>query len=438
MKKTSRRAFLKQSAFLTGCGIVPQLMRLKTARAAEGAPSRIYVSRNGTPATNMQKAIELAGGITSFVDADDVVVLKPSLQWGNQGYTHTLATKALIDIILSRPGGFSGEIIVAENTHGKEENTDRGWAASSANRTNNWPDMNYNELVAWYGSHGHPNVTPAKLIADNYPVVSGPAGGQGYVNYDYTISNSGGANGRVCRLSYPIIESAYSGKLIDTKYGVWSGGTYTGQNVKLMFLPTLNSHGSRREDYAGATSAVKCHLGFVRSNWNTRDGTNGIHATGYYGTPVYPEAVGEAVGEYITNVIHPTLYLTVAEWAGWGGRTWTGGAENTKTIGVCTNPVALDFWMGKEVLAPSNGGSEASYLDPTNSGTFRKTLEGCHAKGVGTLSESNMIVSLHDYDNPGASDTEKRKEIDRLIKLRREGNATDQDVKEAINRYIGG
>jgi hypothetical protein len=353
----------------------------------------------------MQKVIDMAGGITSFIDVDDVVVIKPNLQWKNQGYTHTEAAKALIEIVLNRPGGFSGEIIVAENIFGNEDSTHKGWAASPQNRVNNWPDMNYNELIAWFNSNGAPNVTAVKLISSNFPVVSDPSQGHGFVATDYTISNSGGANGRICRLYYPIIESSYSGNLIDTKQGVWSGGAYTGQSVKLIFLPTLNNHGSAgQEDYAGATSAVKCHLGFVRDLWDTGGGTQGLHAIGYVGWPLYPEAVGEAVGELITNVVQPTLYITVAEWSGWGGRTVTSGAEHTKTIGLCSDPVALDYWMGKNVLGPCNNSSEASYLDPSNASNFRKTLEGCNSKGAGTINEAEMLVQIYDHDAPPAQD----------------------------------
>ncbi len=398
MKKITRRTLLKK----IGRGVLlapfmPVLFREKLSRITEAHAaivSHVYVSRNGTPVANMQKVVEMAGGIANYIDSDDVVVIKPNLQWKNQGYTHTEATKALIDIILNRPGGFTGEIIVAENTHGQEESTSRGWAVSAENRVNNWSAMNYNELIAWYPSNGVQNVTAAKLMSSTYPDISGPSEGQGYVQSNYTISYSPGANGRVLRLSYPIIQSSYSGKLIDTKNGVWSGGGYTGQRVKLIFLPTLNNHGSGNEDYAGATSAVKCHLGFVKTTYGA-SGRWGLHQVGY-GIAV-PSAVGEGVGQLITNIIQPTLYITVAEYSGWHSRTSATGAENTKTIGLCSDPVALDYWMGKNVLGPCNGGSAASYLDPSNICTFRKTLEGCQVKGVGTLDEAQMSAQVYDF-----------------------------------------
>ena len=79
------------------------------------------------------------------------------------------------------------------------------------------------------------------------------------------------------------------------KNGVWANGAYTSAAVRLMFLPTLNNHASLDvEDYAGPTSAVKTHIGFI-------EGTS-IHGVGY--NDDHPESVGEAVGHLITEVVH--------------------------------------------------------------------------------------------------------------------------------------
>lgn len=400
MKNKTRRRFLKQMAsLLAWTGLSPLLKSFHKEALARTEPvADVFVSKNGTPVTNMQKVIEMAGGIESFVDANDAVVIKPNLQWRNQGYTHTLATKTLIEMILNRPGGFTGEILIAED-HVDFNRTDQGWNAASANRVNNWPDMNYRELITDFQNRGYPNVTAAPI---NDSPVSGPQDGDGYVHVYYTTVNSPGANGRKTRLGYPILASAYSGKMIDTKNGVWESGVYTGQNVKLIFLPTLNYH----SNYAGITSAVKCHVGFVPLGGNS----------GYFGVHSYPEtysvgfradlssnrpdASGECIGELITNVIQPSLYITVAEYAGHYGRT-SSTAGNTRTIALCKDPVSLDYWMGHNVICPL-GGSAGNY-NPTGDNVFSRQIAGCHSKGVGTLAESEMAVHLFDFDqSPGA------------------------------------
>jgi hypothetical protein len=191
-------------------------------------------------------------------------------------------------------------------------------------------------------------------------------------------------------LSHPILRSSYSGKLIDLKNGVWENGAYNGQHVKLIFLPTLNNHASFNvEDYAGPTSAIKCHLGIVE--FAGQSGGTTLHNVGY--SDDRPDAVGESVGYLITQVLSPTFYLTCAEYAGYRGRT-AGTATQTKTVGLCADPVTLDYWMCKHVMYPC--ATSQTFMNPDNNNHLREQLTGCHGKGVGTLNESEMAVHLGD------------------------------------------
>jgi hypothetical protein len=303
--------------------------------------------------------------------------------------------KALIDVILDRPGGFAGEVIIAEHVHRDPATALSGsycWNMSSGyNRTNNWPDMNYLELVADYHARGIPNVTAVPLYDSgqgDFVAVSGPgdlaAGQHGWVRTTYTTTT----NGRTCRLSHPILRSSYSGKLIDLQNGVWEGGGYNGQQVKLIFLPTLNNHGSfNYEDYAGPTSALKCHLGIVEF---AGSGGANLHGVGY-NAPLSPQAMGETVGHLITQVISPTFYLTCAEYTGYRGRTST-TASHTRTVGLCADPVTLDYWMCKYVMYPC--AISQTFMNPDNDNHLRQALIGCSGKGVGTINEAEMDVHV--------------------------------------------
>ena len=361
-----------------------------------GQQHHVYVARNGTPVTNVQNVIALAGGIQQFVGYDDAVVLKPNGQWPNQGYTHTECMKALIDVILSRPGGFAGEIIIVEHVHRAPPpaadnalNTNYCWNMSAGNRQRNWPDMNYFELVNDYHTRDIPNVTANPFYDSGqggFVAVTGPgdlsAGQQGWVRTTYTTA----ANGRTVRLSNAILRSSYSGKLIDVKNGVWQNGAYNGQKVKLIFLPTLNNHsGLDSEDYAGPTSAIKCHLGIVE--FTGASGADSLHGVGYNTNQA--DAVGESVGHLITQVITPAFYLTCAEYTGYGGRT-NSYATQTKTVGLCADPATLDYWMCKYVMLPCR--TSQTFMNPDNNNNLRKTLLGCCSKGVGTINESEMVV----------------------------------------------
>lgn len=377
-----RRTGVAPAAAQTGSKLfLPLLAR----GAAQARP--LYVVRNGTPVTNVQRVIAEAGGIERFVDHDDVVVIKPNGQWPNQGYTHTQCIKALIDVILARPGGFGGEIILTEHVHRSPSETladSYCWNMSVGNRQRNWPDMNYLELIADYHSRGILKVTAAPMTdsdsSGDWTSATGPtnvsAGKHAWVRLPAYRT----ASGNSYTPSYAILRSSYSGHLIDFKNGVWANGAYTGAQVRLMFMPTLNNHGSLNgEDYAGPTSAVKTHIGFI-------EGTS-LHSVGYGNG--HPESVGEAVGHLITQVVRPTFYLTCAEWTGYGGRTGS-SATQTKTVGLCADPVTLDYWMCKHVMLPCR--TSQTFMNADLDNNFRKTLLGCQSKGVGTLDESEIDV----------------------------------------------
>ena len=86
--------------------------------------STIYRSLNGTPSENLTKVIEFMGGIDKVIGENDIVVIKPNVQWWNHGATKSSALKTLVDIIMNRPGGFLGEVILAENCHRGSERMD--------------------------------------------------------------------------------------------------------------------------------------------------------------------------------------------------------------------------------------------------------------------------------------------------------------------------
>ena len=117
--------------------------------------STIYEVRNGTPEQNIEKVIEMMGGITRFIGEDDIIVLKPNAQWWNQGMTNTNAMKGFIELVLNIPR-FRGEIIIAENHHFISilNSNNRGWTTKFRNG-----DFNFNELVEYFQYKGYRNIT---------------------------------------------------------------------------------------------------------------------------------------------------------------------------------------------------------------------------------------------------------------------------------------
>ena len=77
----------------------------------------LYRALNGSPEENISRVIELMGGIENIIGPDDVVVIKPNVQWWNQGVPNLAALSEFVEIIMNRPGGFNGEVVLGENVH---------------------------------------------------------------------------------------------------------------------------------------------------------------------------------------------------------------------------------------------------------------------------------------------------------------------------------
>jgi hypothetical protein len=155
-RDVSRRRFLQSGAAGVAGGLLCGGSLLCGARAdawpksAPRAPSDIYHARNGRPSQNLTKVFDLAyGGIENFIGPNDVVLLRPNLQWPRNGYTDSDVGKAMIDLILNRPGGFFGEIIVIEDEHRSDPHTSSysGWCTT--NKLSNGP-YNWFELIQHY------------------------------------------------------------------------------------------------------------------------------------------------------------------------------------------------------------------------------------------------------------------------------------------------
>ena len=60
-------------------------------KLTENASQTIYRAVNGMPVQNIDKIIEMMGGIQKIVGTDDIVLIKPNVQWWNQGAANLAA-----------------------------------------------------------------------------------------------------------------------------------------------------------------------------------------------------------------------------------------------------------------------------------------------------------------------------------------------------------
>lgn len=437
----NRRSFLRHYGIASSAlTLSPFFLERMTALCdAAGSLTRVYRVMNGADCfQNIAKLWQLLDGPAKFISPTDVVVIKANGQWPNQGYTHTGCIKGVIDAILALPG-FSGEILICDNTQTIRGNAATGFDASTANRVNNWPNMNWNELAQSYQASGKP-VAAVQWTSDldwrtppSLPYLSGwnPADGDGWGRSLFVY------NGLNTYLSYPVFQSPITtGRMIDLKNGVWEGGGYTGRKVKAIFMPTLNNHGEGSEDAAGLTSAVKSFFGATEipaPMYGPSDsGYYHIHGSAF--TSGNAQCAGDLVGRYLNTFYAPVLYITSAIYSGWYNRTSTSGAAATNTVLACQNPVSLDYVSGRDVISRC-GSPPPSWLDPStqNNNTWRQLL-GCNSQGIGTLDPNQLELVSYDFNHP----TTTRLDIERKLRDFKAGNATQQDVRNAILQYMDG
>ncbi len=448
-----------------------------TPRTADPFPgqdvSHIYHAVNGTPAANVAKVFEMAyGGIEHFIGQDDIVLLRPNLQWPRNGYTNSDIGFALIDLILRRPGGFTGEIIVIEDQHKPDPHTRErsGWCTTD--KISNGP-YNWFELIQHFIDH-----------ADGYPsgMHTDPATGQINVSfqflmssYDFTLamphpvlSTYGGARfagasammagdvdpfllfktdhpaetclyvrrtdlrysediARVGSLkneylmNYPVFKSPHSDLYVSLYRGhptAWDPETehFTSQRVKLINMATLNHHQTAGQ-YAGVTSVVKGHFGMIDGPFHGTGWDDEHPATFYY--------AGGAIGYWMATIRRADLHMSCAERIGLTSRT-EDDAFSARSVVVSTDPLALDYYVGREILFPAGGpyglgGEEATEAwsnDPgLAGGYYALTLEFCrdpladHSVINGTTDEAQMLLHRHDFD-PRSGDFDQDGDVD--------------------------
>ncbi len=459
-RSVSRREFLQAGATGLAGGLLCRHGSLLPTAWAGGAPvSNIYHSFNGTAAQNVGKVFEMAyAGIENFIGPNDIVVLRPNLQWPRNGYTNSRIGKALIDLILNRPGGFTGEIIVVENQHrGIPHTSDNsGWVTQ--NKLSNGP-WNWFELIQHFVEHqedysngmhtdpvtGQTNVTFQFLLKrqsftldDPHPILS-TYGGMYFggqlaffdddvepfltFKYDYptrtcfyAFRNDLVYSNEIARvtplnteyvMNYPVFKSLHSGLYISLYKNhrfAWDPRTeaFTDIPVKFINMCTLNHHGR----YAGVTSIVKGHFGMPYDAFHFVGWPDANPATFYY--------AGGAIGYWMHHIRKADLHMSCAERVGTIGRKEE-NAYQAKAVAIATDPVALDYYVGKNILFPAGGrfglGGRDAELPMTNDpdlkgGYYHLTLEFCHDPLAdhsiinGTLNENEMDVHRFAFDGP--------------------------------------
>jgi len=398
----------------------PEVLANKPFRKyIQEARCTIYRAVNGKPDMNLAKVIELMGGIEGVIGSEDIVVIKPNVQWWNQGAPNLAALKSFIKLIMERSGGFNGEVVVAENCH-------RGptpWESSSSGWAN---PFQWNSDIPQVHNMNDLTLVLKKSYGDRFSVchwidvqsgnkrVSGPADGMGYVYCDgstgtplLSLNNDAKGNDyRATIMTYPIFKTE-KGTIIDFKNGIWRNGAYIDQPLRFINFAALNHH-SR---YSGFTCSIKNYMGIADLSGGPDPYNDGHLTKSYYNFHSFafdkwesgpkPGMLGSAIGVFLDTIRKADLNIITAEWTGIASRI-THPIAHTSAVLACSDPVALDYHATKYVLYPN---SKLAVHDPDNkNSSSRQYLTKCSEKYGGIIDERYVEVKSFDF----ASNTFKR------------------------------
>jgi hypothetical protein len=360
---------------------------------------RLYVSRGRSPSDNVDSVFRKLGGLTRIVGDDNLVILKVSAQWWNQGMTNVAAIKRVVEHILEIPG-FTGEVVVFENTHFRllsGSGLSRAWTHPSE-RNVDIPDWNkLGNLIPYFEAKRAPvsfvgliDAGPSSLSRDAWHDPThehGAYGGDGrgpiepgeirdgyYWDFRHIFRERRSLiDYAQTPLTWPVFTSPKSGLLIDLKDGVFrrEKGTRVPVDRRLIFIsmPTANEHGA-----TGITCCCKSAMGIVdmsAGRLGTDPRIQDYESVHYFGHPNAYWRMAGPLAYFAKQVRAPDLYIVTAEWVGVtprGGleqrkdsRLDVAAAHHTNAIIAGTDPVALDWWCAKNLLMPLAGARKDLY-----------------------------------------------------------------------------
>ncbi|MCW5831061.1 MAG: DUF362 domain-containing protein [Labilithrix sp.] len=425
---TSRLASLTQLASFTA---TPPLVPHDPTRDR----TRICVAEGGTPGENVDAVLAKVGGVAALVGTDDVVIVKISAQWWNQGMTNVAAVKRLVERVLERPG-FAGEVIVFENTHFRladgsglarafthpsERNVDvPGW--------NKLGDLvaHFRERDAAVSFVGLVDAGPSELSGDDWhdrghahgtyggdgrgPIAAGDARDGYHWDFEraFRLARSWVDEART-PLTWPRFTSPRTGLVVDLKDGVMrrtdAGLVPAGRKLVWINMTTANEHTA-----TGITGACKSTMGVVDMSagaLGTHPLARGYASVHYFGrgNPTASWRMAGPLAHFAREVRAPDLILLVAEWiayepAGFDAeredtRHSAASCVNTKTIVAGTDPVAIDAWAVRHLMtrAPSVNKETDLDLDDPDSKVSKFLRYYRQVYGKGTLDPALVEVA---------------------------------------------
>jgi hypothetical protein len=348
---------------------------------------------------------------TGIVGNSDVVVIKVNNQWGLNGHgnglgrlsTNTDVLKGLVWRILQHPSGFTGEVVVAENT----QDSGADWNTTPANSQDR--NQSYQDVVAAFQGLGYSVSLSNWSALNTYLINGGDVGAGGYPTGEYATGNNTDAyilledpaGSGTNELSYPKFRTT-GGTYVSMRYGVWNGSGYDADRLTVINMPVLKRHGM-----AGATIAWKNLIGFVTTfDTDSRYGDWDSMHDFYWGYTGGANSNYGLVGRQMALIRSPDLNVVDAIWV--ADDNYDGDATRQNILLACSDPFAVDWYASEYILHPLMTGNPND-VSAARGGIFRnasRTNQNATAS-VWPGGSYPYIDLLDSYNGSTPSDEEK-------------------------------
>ena len=310
-----------------------------------------------TQGTYLYKTTAHPSGI---VGSNDIVVIKASFQWDFRNTTSTDRIKGLIWQILQHPDGFTGEILVGDNTQ---------WATTGEDDNNSEDtEQCILDVINTFHSKGYP-VYLFEWKNIMYNVVTEYSDGDYNDGYPYDPTS---------KITYPKFQSPSGNYYISLKYGIWdsTSQTYDHNRLCIIDFPVLKAHG-----WTGATLAIKNWIGVLTVAYqNERFGGNDAMHFNYFFSAY-------ALAAKVMQVTFPKLTIIDAAWAN-PERNYGNIAIQLNMLLGSTDPFAASWYAAKYMLTPV-----AYYPDRTNPDDVDGAIIMCLNNWINCMHDSGFAVT---------------------------------------------
>jgi hypothetical protein len=287
-----------------------------------------------------------AGNNGGLIGADDVVLIKINSQWSERGGTNTDLLKGLIQYIVDHPGGFTGEVIIADNGQGMFGSARSGGSLDWDHTNSKDRTQSAQDVADYFERRGY---RVSGVLWDRMTKNRVEEFETGDTEDGFVVEPGVQSTGII--ISYAKFTTKY-GTPVSFKRGVWNGGAgrYDSGKLKVINAPVLKSHGMYQ-----VTGAMKSYMG-TPSNSLTNMSPHQSVGRGGMGTQM-------AKTRFPVITILDMIYIAPD---GGPGAPYSRAVQKNM-IACSADPVALDYWAGKNVLMPAArdaGNRRASAMDP--------------------------------------------------------------------------